>query len=120
MSAIGHVDVGAAFTATASGGGGGGGGGTGGGGGGAGTQFTLSVGRSNPGTITATPAGVDRALNCGNACSAKFNAGTAVTLTATPPAGKQFVSWGGACAGTVNTCTVTMNANVSAQANFSK
>lgn len=119
VSAVGHVDVGAAFTATTSGGGGGGGG-TGGGGGGAGTQFTLSVGRSNPGTVTATPAGVDRALNCGNACSAKFNAGAAVTLTATPPAGKQFVSWGGACSGTVNTCTVTMNANVSAQANFSK
>jgi uncharacterized repeat protein (TIGR02543 family) len=43
-----------------------------------------------------------------------------VILTATPPAGKQFVSWSGACFGTVNTCTVTVNANLSAQANFSK
>ena len=43
-----------------------------------------------------------------------------MTLTATPPAGKQFVSWGGACAGTANTCTVTVNANLSVQANFSK
>jgi len=119
VSAVGHVDVGAIFTAAVSGGGSGGGGG-GGAGGGTTTQFTLSVGRSNPGTVTGTPTGTDRALNCGNACSAKFNSGTAVTLTATPPAGKQFVSWGGACSGTVNTCTVTMNANLSAQANFSK
>ena len=27
--------------------------------------------------LTATPAGTDRALDCGNACSAKFNRGTA-------------------------------------------
>ena len=85
-----------------------------------GTLYTLSVGRSNPGTVTATPTGYDRALSCGNACSAKFVSGTAVTLTATPPAGKQFVSWGGACSGNVNTCTVTMSANLSVQANFSK
>jgi DNA-binding beta-propeller fold protein YncE len=95
-------------------GGGGGGGGTGT------TQFTVSVGRSNPGTVIASPSGVDRALNCGNACSAKFNAGTAISLVATPPAGKSFVSWGGACAGTAPTCDLTVNANLSVQANFSK
>ena len=118
VSAVGHVDVGAIFTANpvCGGGGGGGGGGTGG----TTTQFTLSVGRSNPGTVIGTPTGTDRALNCGSACSAKFNSGTAVSLTATPPAGKQFLSWGGACSGTVNTCTVTMSTNLSAQANFSK
>ncbi len=114
----GGVTVGATFsTPTAGGGGGGGGGGAAGGGT---TQFTLSVGRSNPGTVTATPNGVDRALNCGSACSAKFNSGTAVTLRATPPAGKQFVSWSGACSGTADTCTVTASANLSVQANFSK
>jgi hypothetical protein len=85
-----------------------------------GTLFTLQVGRSNPGTVTATPSGSDRALDCGSNCSAKFVSGTAVTLTATPPAGKQFVSWGGACAGTTNRCTVTVTANLSVQANFSK
>lgn len=114
VSAVGHVDVGATFTATTAGGGGGGGGGA------TGSQFTLQIGRSNVGTVTGTPAGVDRALNCGSACSAKFAAGTAVTLTATPPAGKQFVGWGGACSGTGNTCTVTVSANLSVQANFSK
>jgi hypothetical protein len=119
VSAVGHVDVGATFTASAPAGGGGGGGGDGGGGGAA-TQFTLQVGRSNSGTVTATPTGVDRALNCGSACSAKFSAGTVVTLTATPPAGKQFLGWGGACSGTASSCALTVNANVSVQANFIK
>jgi hypothetical protein len=91
-----------------------------GGGGGGGASFTLSIGRSNPGTVTGTPAGTDRVLNCGNACSAKFNGGTAVTLTATPPAGKTFASWGGACSGTAPTCSVTITKDTSVQANFNK
>lgn len=84
--------------------------------------FTLSVGRSNPGTITGTPTGNDRALDCGGACSAKFTQGTTVTLTATPPAGKTFVNWsGGACAGsTTPTCSVTIIKDTSVQAVFSK
>ncbi len=119
VTANGGVNIGATFSIPAAGGGGGGGGGGVVVGGGT-AQFTLSVGRSNTGTVTATPNGADRALNCGSACSAKFNSGTAVTLTATPPAGKQFVSWGGACAGTASTCTISVNANLSVQANFSK
>jgi hypothetical protein len=103
------VTVNALFTAVAAGGGGGGGGG--------GTaQFTISVGRSNSGTVTSDLAGI----NCGSACSAKYNAGTIVTLTATPPAGKTFVGWSNACSGTANTCTLTVNSNLTAQANFSK
>jgi hypothetical protein len=95
----------------------GGGGGSGGGGGGSGTtQFTVQVGRSNTGTVTSDVPGI----NCGSTCSAKFNSGAAVTLTATPPAGKTFVSWGGACSGTQPSCTLTVNANLSVQANFSK
>jgi hypothetical protein len=83
-------------------------------------QFTLSVGRSNPGTITGTPAGNDRSLDCGSNCSAKFSQGTTVTLTATPPAGKLFVNWSGACSGTSPTCTFTINKDTSVQAVFSK
>jgi hypothetical protein len=83
-------------------------------------QFTLSVGRSNPGTVTATPTGNDRELNCGSNCSAKFTQGTNVTLNAIPPTGKSFVSWGGACAGTAPTCNVTITKDTSVQANFSK
>jgi hypothetical protein len=31
-----------------------------------------------------------------------------------------FVSWGGACSGTSPTCNLTVNSNLSVQANFSK
>jgi List-Bact-rpt repeat protein len=84
------------------------------------TQFTLSVGRSNPGAVTATPAGNDRVLSCGNACSAKFTQGTAVTLTATPPDGKSFVGWSGACSGTAPTCSLSIVKDTSVQASFSR
>lgn len=83
-------------------------------------QHTLSVGRSNPGTVVGTPNGNDRELNCGSNCSAKFTDGTAVTLTATPPDGKTFVNWSGACSGTAPTCTLTINRDTSVQAVFSK
>ena len=93
------------------------GGGGGGGGGGAGTpSYTLSIGRSNPGTVTSDLAGI----NCGSACSAKFVSGTVVALTATPPAGKTFASWGGGCSGTVPTCSLTLIKDTSVQANFNK
>lgn len=110
VTANGAVGVTANFVAAPNGGGGGGGGST----------FTLQVGKSNSGTVSATPNGTDRRLDCGTTCAAKFAAGTVVTLTATPPAGKSFVSWGGACTGTAATCTVTMSGNLSVQANFSK
>jgi List-Bact-rpt repeat protein len=83
-------------------------------------QFTLSVGRSNPGAIIATPSGNDRAIDCGGSCSAKFTQGTTVTLTAIPPAGKSFVNWNGACSGTQSTCSLTITQNTSVQAVFSK
>ena len=83
-------------------------------------QLTLSVGRSNSGTVTAAPAGNDRRINCPGDCSAKFTQNTTVTLTATPTAGKTFVNWSGACTGTAPTCTVFVTANASVQAVFSK
>jgi len=102
------MNVTATFTANAGGGGGGGGGGS--------TQFTLSIGRSNPGTVVSDLAGI----NCGSTCSAKYDSGTAVTLTATPPAGKTFVSWTGACTGATLSCTLTMTKDSSVLATFSK
>ncbi|HEX3555661.1 MAG TPA: hypothetical protein VIA62_20760 [Thermoanaerobaculia bacterium] len=83
-------------------------------------QYTLSIGRSNSGTVTGAPTGNDRRIDCGSGCSAKFTQGTTVSLTATPPAGKQFVNWSGACSGTAPTCTVFITKNTSVQAVFSK
>lgn len=105
VNANGDVEVGATFTVAA-----------GGGGGTVPSSFTLKVSANNSGTITSNVGGI----NCGLACSATVATGTAVTLTATPPAGKTFASWSGACTGTVNTCTVTVNANLSAKANFNR
>jgi hypothetical protein len=83
-------------------------------------QFTLTVTVQNlvalsSGTVTSNPPGI----NCGTACSAPYNSGTAVTLTATPAFGSVFVSWGGACAGIlIPTCTVTMTTDASVTATF--
>ena len=91
--------------------------GGGGGGGGAGTpSFTLSIGRSNPGTVTSDVPGI----NCGNTCSAKFASGAIVTLTATPPDGKTFASWGGGCSGTTPVCSLNVIKDTAVQANFNK
>ncbi len=99
----------ASFVTAAAGGGGGGGGG--------GTSFTLSIGRSNSGIVTGTPAGID----CGSTCSAKYAAGTTVALSALPPPWLAFLGWSGACTGVdPNGCTVTMNADTKVQAAFSK
>jgi uncharacterized repeat protein (TIGR02543 family) len=78
--------------------------------------FTLSVGRSNKGTVTSDLTGIA----CGSSCSAKFAQGTTVVLTATPPAGASFVNWAGACSGTAPTCRVTVSKDTSVQAVFSK
>ena len=110
VTATGNVGVGATFV-VAPPAGGGGGGATGGG-----ASFTLSIGRSNKGTVSSDLAGI----NCGSNCSAKFPQGTTVTLTATPPAGLLFLSWGGACSGTASTCSVAITKDTSVQANFSK
>jgi len=98
----------ATFTTAVGGGGGGGGGGA--------SAFKLSVAKSNTGTVTSTPAGI----NCGNTCTASYGAGNAVTLTATAPPGLAFLGWSGACTGAAPTCTVTMNADTKVQAGFSK
>ncbi len=84
------------------------------------TIYNLSVGRSGSGTVTATPSGTDRSINCGGGgnCSAKFKEGTSITLTATPAAGVNFVSWTNGCVATVPTCTLVIGKDTAVQANF--
>jgi peptidoglycan/xylan/chitin deacetylase (PgdA/CDA1 family) len=65
------------------------------------------------GTVTSSPTGI----NCGLACSASFNQGTAVTLTASPNSGMLFTGWTGDCTGT-GTCSVTMSAAHNVTASF--
>ena len=82
------------------------------------TIFNLSIGRSGNGTVTATPAGVDKTINCGGTCSAKFMDGTSITLTATPAPGLNFVSWTNGCVSSTPTCTFVIGKDTTAQANF--
>jgi List-Bact-rpt repeat protein len=66
------------------------------------------------GTVTSSPAGI----NCGIACSASYHAGPVVTLTATPATGSLFTGWSGCDLVSGNTCTVTMSAARSVNADF--
>ena len=75
--------------------------------------FPLTVAVTGSGTITSSPA----AFDCSGTCEASFAAGTQVTLIPTPANGWSFAGWGGACSGT-GSCSVTMNAAVSASASF--
>ena len=79
--------------------------------------FTLTVSEagSASGTVTSSPAGI----NCGGDCTENYS-GTSVTLTASPAGGSTFAGWsGGGCSG-MGTCTVTMNANTTITATYSK
>ncbi len=79
--------------------------------------YPLSVGRAGTGggRVTSSPAGID----CGAACVASYDAGTAVVLTAVPDATSTFAGWSGACTGT-GACTVTMGAAALVSATFTR
>jgi len=74
---------------------------------------TLSVTVSGAGSVTSNPAGID----CGATCSMTFAQGTSVVLTAAAGSGQDFTGWSGACTGT-GTCTVMLNADTAASAQF--
>ena len=85
--------------------------GCGGGGGAADAELAVTVvGPTTPeptvdGRVSSQPAGIF----CGNTCTARFAADTAVTLTAAAPPGQRFSGWSGACNGTGMTCALTMS-----------
>jgi hypothetical protein len=71
---------------------------------------------SNPtggGTVISNTGGI----NCGAICSATLLHATPVVLTATPNPGFAFAGFGGACTGL--TCSLTVDANKTVDANFS-
>lgn len=75
----------------------------------------LTVTRSGTGTGTVY---ANFSINCGSTCSAGYAPGTSVTLTAAPDQNMRFKAWSGACAGTALTCTFTINATTSVNAEF--
>lgn len=79
-------------------------------------QYALTLNKSGGGSgkVVSTPSGID----CGNACTASYPHGTALTLTATAATGSTFAGWQGACSDAVNTCTLTMDAAKAATALF--
>ncbi|HJR44525.1 MAG TPA: hypothetical protein VJ927_02875 [Actinomycetota bacterium] len=83
-------------------------------------EFSLSVAKSGDGLGTVSDN--QSKINCGTSCGASYPEGTSVTLTASPDAATQakFAGWTGACTGTTTTCTVTMDADKSVTAGFSK
>jgi hypothetical protein len=75
----------------------------------------LSVSKTGRGggTVASTPEGID----CGDACSHRFDAPTEVTLGATPDGDSVFGGWSGACTG-MGSCSVTTDASKSVTALF--
>ena len=74
---------------------------------GGGTEGTLSVQISPPGTGTVTS--LTYGINCPSvSCIAVVPVGASVALTATPASGETFLSWQGCTTSSTNSCTVTI------------
>ena len=77
---------------------------------------TLTITKRGTGSGHVTSA--SPAFDCGTVCSAKVTEGTSVTLQATASAGSVFTGWSGACGGTNSSCTLTVDADKTATAEF--
>lgn len=81
----------------------------------AGNQIGLQINSdSSLGTVTSDVGGID----CGTVCAVTMDPNTIVTLTATPVGQATFLGWGGDCSGTQPTCTLTVDASKSVDANW--
>lgn len=78
--------------------------------------LTVRNGGQGAGTVQSKPSGI----SCGGTCAASFADGTQVTLTAAPRPGSAFVRWDVAGCGGTGPCTITMDADRSATATFTR
>lgn len=75
---------------------------------------TLTVAVTGMGMVTSDPSGI----SCGATCAAEFPEDAEVTLTAAPASGSTFLGWSGGCSGRALTCTLTLSAATSVEAEF--
>lgn len=84
-----------------------------------------AVEQEGPHTLTATVTGSGSGsvsgsgIACPGTCSMSYPFATAVSLSAAPAKGSKFAGWGGACTG-AGACNVTMNADQSVTATFTR
>lgn len=78
------------------------------------TQFGLTVTITGTGSVSSSPVGIA----CPGDCTQNYDDGGGVTLTAVPGANQQFSGWANACGGMSTTCTLNMNQNRTAVAQF--
>ena len=84
------------------------------------SKFTLGISVTGSGSVSHGDAACT--TTAGSACLPSYEAGSVASLIATPNAGYSFSGWGGNCAsaGTTPTARVTMDANKSCSATFTK
>ncbi|HEY6002414.1 MAG TPA: hypothetical protein VIV57_06025, partial [Anaeromyxobacter sp.] len=75
--------------------------------------LTVQKAGKGAGAVASSPEGID----CGAACSSRFDAPTEVSLAPTPDADSVFGGWSGACAGDAG-CTVTIDGAKAVTATF--
>jgi List-Bact-rpt repeat protein len=81
-----------------------------------GRVLTVTKSGTGGGTVTSSPS----EINCGGDCSETYLDGTVVTLTATPDGTSTFTGWTGCDSPSGNQCTMTMNANKTVNAEFTR
>ena len=79
-------------------------------------SLTVTRAGTGSGSVTSNPTGI----TCGATCQTTFMSNTSVALTAAPGAGATFKEWRGACSSSTPTCILSMSANRTVIAIFSK
>jgi hypothetical protein len=85
--------------------------------------LTVTVAGDGEGRVAGSGPVYPEYISCGpenSVCGRSFPGGETVTLEAIPEPGSEFTGWSGDCSGTADNCTLTMDADLSAEATFAK